>query len=64
MRNFSSRMTLSFCHNMTSLILSQYDLKCLLRHSNPVYLTNSGTLNFLGTTIFGTKYISSALTGL
>jgi hypothetical protein len=39
---------LSLC--MTFAILLQYNLECVLGHSNPVYLINSGTLNFLGTT--------------
>jgi len=39
---------LSLC--MTFAILLQYNLMCVLGHSNPVYLINSGTLKFLGTT--------------
>jgi len=47
---------LSLC--MTSTILLQHDLKCVLRHSNPYYFTNYKTLNSLGT-----RHISAALTG-
>jgi hypothetical protein len=48
----------------TSALLLQNGFRCVLRHSKPVYLTNSGTLNFLGTTTFGTRYMSVVLTRL
>ena len=52
---------LSLC--MTFAILLQYNLKCVLGYSNPVYLINYGTLNFFVYHLFGTRHILAALTG-
>jgi len=52
----------NFSSSTTSAILLQYALRWVTGHWVLVYLMNSGTLNFLGMTMLGTKPILTAFT--